>query len=167
MLRYPLIPVRLSLCHPDGTMQNTPKSKQLFELEKWINSCSSVTIDIRIVDVMVFLHLFADLLIIFGPYIWILKQVFKQRDTEIHLLFDKTISPFIKDSERNNRDNNRQVAHQITGAERKLPSTWLQSLRVDQFKGALVGSKNVFVNSGDMCFSLCNEDTLMVKRNKE
>lgn len=166
MLWYPLIPVPLSLCHPDGTMQNTLKSKQLFELEKRINSCSSVTIDVRIADVMVFLHLSTSLLI-FGPYIWILKQVFKQRDTEIHLLFDKTISPFIKDFERNNRDNNRQVAHQITGAERKLPSTWLQSLRVDQFKGALIGSKKVFVNSGDMCFSFCNEDTLMVKRNKE
>lgn len=166
MLWYPLIPVPLSLCHPDGTMQNTLKSKQLFELEKRINSCSSVTIDVRIADVMVFLHLSTSLLI-FAPYIWILKQVFKQRDTEIHLLFDKTISPFIKDFERNNRDNNRQVAHQITGSERKLPCTWLQSLRVDQFNGALVGSKKVFVNSGDMCFSFCNEDTLMVKRNKE
>ena len=93
MLWYPLIPVPLSLCHPDGTMQNTLKSKQLFELEKRINSCSSVTIDVRIADVMVFLHLSTSLLI-FGPYIWILKQVFKQRDTEIHLLFDKTISPF-------------------------------------------------------------------------
>ena len=38
VLRYLLILVPLSLCHHDGTMQNTPKSKLLVALENRINS---------------------------------------------------------------------------------------------------------------------------------
>ena len=69
---------------------------------------------------MFFLHLFVDLLLTFGPLAkLILQQVCKQRGTEIHLIFGKTISPSIKDSERNKRDDNRHVTYQITGAEQK------------------------------------------------
>ena len=57
---------------------------------------------------------------------------------EIHLIFDKTISPSIKDAERNNRSNQRGMAYQITGPEQKHPSNWLQTLRGDQFKEAIV-----------------------------
>ena len=38
VLWYPLTSVPLSLCHPDGTMQNTPKSSKLWEFEKRISS---------------------------------------------------------------------------------------------------------------------------------
>ena len=95
----------------------------------------------------------------------------------------KKISPSIKDSERNKRDDYRHVAYQITSPEQKRPSNWLQSLPVDQFKEVLVeflisfwesnelafiiGSKKIFVNSGDTCFSFCNGDGLMVKRIEE
>ena len=59
----------------------------------------------------------------------------------------------------------------------------MQSLRADQLKEALaeflvtfwesnelafiIGSKKIFVNSGDTCFSFCNEDGFMVKRIEE
>ena len=83
---------------------------------------------------MFFLHLFVDLLLTFGSLEkFILQQVCKQRGTEIHLLFDKTISPSIKDSKWKKSDNKKQVAYQITGAEQKRPSNWFQSLRFVQF----------------------------------
>ena len=101
----------------------------------------------------------------------------------MHLIFDKTVRLSVKDSERNKRDDNRHVAYQITDAEQKRPSSWLQSLRVDQLKEALaeflatfwesnelafiIGSKKIFVNSGDTCFSFCNENGFMVKRIEE
>ena len=101
----------------------------------------------------------------------------------MHLIFDKTVRLSVKDSERNKRDDNRHVAYQTTDAEQKRPSSWLQSLRVDQLKEALaeflatfwesnelafiIGSKKVFVNSGDTCFSFCNENGFMVKRIEE
>ena len=31
----------------------------------------------------------------------------------------------------------------------------------------IIGSKKIFVNLGDTCFSFCNEDRLMVKRTEE
>ena len=51
----------ISLCHPDGTMQNTAKSKLLVELEKWTNYCCPRTINIRIFDGMFFQCIFLDL----------------------------------------------------------------------------------------------------------
>ena len=90
MLRYPLTPVPLSLCHPDGARQNTPIPTLPVKLENCITSSSPGTIDVRIVDGMFFLHLFVDLPPTFGPSAkLILQQVRKQRVTEIHLLFDK------------------------------------------------------------------------------
>ena len=75
VLNYPLTPVPLSLCHPQGTTQKTPKSKLFVEL---------------------------------------------------HMVFDKTITPSIKDCERNKRGSNRMVAYQKTGQEQKRPINWLQ-----------------------------------------
>ena len=63
----------------------------------------------------------------------ILQQFWKQRATEIHLIFNKTISPSIKDSERSKGGDNRHVAYQITGAEQKRPDNWLQSFRAGHF----------------------------------
>ena len=74
VLQYPLTPVPLSLCHPDETMQNTPKSKLLVELQNCINSCSPGTIDVRFVDGMFFLHLFVDLPLTFGPLAKLILQ---------------------------------------------------------------------------------------------
>ena len=95
----------------------------------------------------------------------LLRQVCKQRGTTIHLVFDKTISPSVKDAERNKRSNQRGMAYQITAPEQKRPSNWFQALRGDQFKEALVtflvdylennnssralGSKKLIINNGD------------------
>ena len=71
------------------------------------------------------------------------------------------------------------MAYQITGPERKRPPNWLQALREDQFKEALVtflvdylennnsarilGSKKVIVNNGDICYSFISQEDRMVK----
>ena len=76
-----------------------------------------------------------------------------QRGTEFHLLFDETSRPSVKDFERNKRDDNRHVTYQLV-----------------QNKNVLISSKRprmvqrISVNPEDMCFSLCNEDGLIVKR---
>ena len=44
----------------------------------------------------------------------------------------------IKNCEKNKRNDNRHVACQLTGADQKRSSKWLQSLGVDKFKEALV-----------------------------
>ena len=95
------------------------------------------------------------------------------------MVFDKTILPSIKAVERNKRSNQRGMAYQITGPERKRPSNWLQALREDQFKEAIVTflvdylennnsarilcSKKVIVNNGDTCYSFISQEDRMVK----
>ena len=139
ILRYPLTPVPLSISHVGGTMQNTPTSKLLQELEKRVATNLPTNADVTILDGMFFFHLLYQPPSTFaGLADHLLRQVFKQRGTEIHLVFDKTILPFIKDAERNKRSNQRDMAYQINGLEQKRPSNWLQALRGDQFKEALV-----------------------------
>lgn len=180
ILKYPLTPVPLSMSHVDGTMMKTPKSKLLEELEKRIASSPPSKIDVTIIDGMFFLHLLYQPPSTFGGLAdYLLRQVCKQKGTEIHLVFDKTISPSIKDAERNKRSNHRNMAYQITGPEQKRPSNWLQALRGDQFKEALVtfltnywenensarilDSKKLIVNNGDTCYSFTSQDGAMMK----
>ena len=180
ILRYPLTPVPLSISHVGGTMQNTPTSKLLQELEKRVATNLPTNADVTILDGMFFFHLLYQPPSTFaGLADHLLRQVCKQRGTEIHLVFDKTISPSIKDAERNKRSNQRGMAYQITRPEQKRPSNWLQALRGDQFKEALVtflvdylensnsarilGSKKLIVNNGDTCYSFISQEDRMVK----
>ena len=139
ILRYRLTSVPLSISHVSGTMQKTPKSKLLQELGKRVASNPPTNVNVTIIDGMFFFHLLYQPPASFvGLADQILRQVCKQRGTEIHLVFYKTISPSIKDAERNKRSNQRGMAYQITGPELKRPSNWLQVLREDQSREALV-----------------------------
>ena len=135
ILSYPLIQVPLALSHADGLMQKTPKVKLLHELEAQVKSTPPSKIDTTIIDGMFFLHLLVDLPSSFGQVaMHILKRVCSSNSNTIHLVFDKTQSPSIKDCERNLRSmDNRQVPYQITGPEQKRPSNWSNALRNDHF----------------------------------
>ena len=61
VLRYPLSPLPLSLCHTDGRMQSAPKSALLNEIEARVTCVLPEYIDVIIVDGMFFVHLFIDL----------------------------------------------------------------------------------------------------------
>ena len=57
----------------------------------------SRNIDVRIPNAIVFLHLFVNLPPTFAALVkLILKQVCQKTSIEIYLVFDKTMSPFIK-----------------------------------------------------------------------
>ena len=152
----------------------------LQELEKRVAPNPPINVDVTIIDGMFFFHLLYQPPSTFaGLADHLLRQVCKQRGTEIHLVFDKIISPSIKDAERNKRSNQRGMAYQITRPEQKRPSNWLQALRGDQFKEALVtflvdylennnsarilGSKKLIVNNGDTCYFFISQEDRMVK----
>ena len=61
VLKFPLTPVPLSLCHADGSMQKTPKVKLLSELEVRMKTDIPTHIDVTVIDGMSFLHLLVDL----------------------------------------------------------------------------------------------------------
>ena len=169
----------LPISHVGGTMQNTPMSKLLQELEKRVATNLPTNVDVTILDGMFFFHLLYQPPPTFaGLTDHLLRQGCKQRRTEIHLVFDKTISPSIKDAERK-RSNQQGTFYQITRPEQKRPLNWLQALRGDQFKEALVtflvdflennnsarilGSKKLIVNNGDTCYFFISQEDRMVK----
>ena len=93
------------------------------ELENKVQSVAPGNIDITIIDGMFFLHLFPDLPSTFGFVAsHILRQICRQKGNEIHIIFDETISPSIKDCERTKRAVRRSTAYQITGPEQKRPT---------------------------------------------
>ena len=99
---YPLTPVPLSLCYTDGTILKSPKAKLLTELESRVKSEAPTKIDAAVVNKMFFLHLLVDLPKTFKQIaIYLLRKMFNSFNCKnIHLVFDKVVSPSIKDLER-------------------------------------------------------------------
>ena len=168
VLKFPLTPVPLALSHPDGIMQKTPKSALLKHLESKIESTSSTSIDVTIVDAMFFLHLQGNLPATFGGVARSLfSSLVKLQGKEIHFVCDKWVKPSIKDCERDKRSSE-NIPYQIKGPEQKRPSNWLFALRnpffkesliaflVDSWKeerfAAIIGRKIVYANCNDQCF---------------
>ena len=54
LFKFPLTPVPLSLCHVDGSMLKTQKSKLMRELEQRIVATDPGHVDVTIVDGMFF-----------------------------------------------------------------------------------------------------------------
>ena len=107
---------------------------------------------------------------------FLLIKAFAQKGSNIHLVFDKVVSPSIKDCERDSRSGyqERDSQYQITGPNQRGPIKWLNELRFDQFKVAinsfLVSSwqddslaeifqgKCLYVNDGDICYCFREEN---------
>ena len=70
---------------------------------------------------------------------FLLIKAFAQKGNNIHLAFDKVVSPSVKDCERDSRSgyHERDSQYQITGPNQRRPSNWLNTLRFDQFKVAI------------------------------
>ena len=99
---YPLTPVPLSLCYTDGTILKSPKAKLLTELESRVKSEAPTKIDAAVVDGMFFLHLLVDPPKTFKQIaIYLLRKMFNSFNCKnIYLVFDKVVSPSIKDLEK-------------------------------------------------------------------
>ena len=61
MLCSSYIYIPLSLCHVDGSMMTTAKSKLLHHLDSEVITIDPATVDVTIVDAMFFLHLHINL----------------------------------------------------------------------------------------------------------
>ena len=181
-LRYPLTPSIFALCHCDGSRLTTAKSRLLEHLET-ISPEGPTNINVRIIDGMVYLHQQANLLPsrYGGVSEHILRSICRSEGKIIHLVFDKTVSPSIKDTERNERSSEeRSVPFVIAGPGQTRPSKWLQALRSDVFKNEIVqflinswagekyvnilGEKVLYANCGDICYSYKVVDGQVIRR---
>ena len=107
---------------------------------------------------------------------FLLIKAFAQKGNNIHLVFDKVVSPSIKDCKRDSRSGyqERGSQYQITGPNKRRPSNWLNALRLDQFKVAINSflvsawqddsfvaifqGKCLYVNDGDICYFFREEN---------
>ena len=138
VLSFPLTPTPLLLSHADGTMLKTQKSKLMEESKSRIFSEKPNHVDVIIIDAMFFLHLWKDLPATFARFLLI--KAFAQEGNNIHLVYDKIVSPSVKDCKCYSRSGyqERGSQYQITGPNRRRTSNWLNALGIDQFKVAKI-----------------------------
>ena len=101
VLKYPLTPVPLSLCHIDGAMRSTSKSKLMDNLKKRVRSTAPVHIDVKVIDGFFFLHLLTEFPTTFGRLAaFVLKQLCHFGPARTDVVFDRFFSLSIKEMER-------------------------------------------------------------------
>ena len=85
---------------------------------------------------------------------FLLIKAFVQKGNNIHLVFDKVVSPSVKDCECDSRSGyqERGSQYQITGNSQRGRRNWLNALWFDQFKFAeIFEGKCLYVNHDDIC----------------
>ena len=134
---YPLTPVPLSLSHADGTMLKTKKSTLTSALEMKVITRPPDIVHETVIDASFFVYLQYNLPSTFGQVAKvILSNIMKAKGNVIHFIFDKWISPSIKDSERSYRASV-NTSFQVTGSLQKRPSNWLDAMKNTSFKISL------------------------------
>jgi len=185
VLKYPLTPVPLSLCHTDGTMFKTQKPSLMEEIEGRYLSVDPTYIDAMLIDGIFFLHLLVNLLPLFGQVSrHILVKLCNIKASRIDIVFYQVKTPSIKDCERDRRSfTDRNLMYVITGPMQKRPSNFVESLRSNDFKRSLVnflvddwrkdeyasiiGNKTIYATNNNECFKYCVKDGNIIKTLEE
>ena len=138
VLRHPLISVPSSLSHVDWNMLKSPASALMIHLESKVKSAPPASINITIIDAMLFKQLQVNLPDTFGEIAkYLLKSPMNHDYQEIHFVIDKWVSPSIKDCECDQRGSS-SMTYRISRVGQKRPGNWLQALRNSSFKKSLI-----------------------------
>ena len=90
VLRYTLTPFPLSISQVDGTMLKSSKSTLMKMLEGRIETTAPVSVDVKIIDTMFFMHLQVNLPDSFAALAkQLLISIMRSKGTEIHCVTDK------------------------------------------------------------------------------
>lgn len=101
ILAYPISPVPLALCHPDGGFCKTNKSVFVKCLEPNINQELRRNTDVFLIDGFFILHSKKEVPKTFGSISKkFLQMASKYSSQRIDIIFDKYLFPSVKDSER-------------------------------------------------------------------
>ena len=139
ILSYPITPVPLSMCHIDGSIASTQKSKLMTHLEKRIRSLKPSYVDCHVLDGMFYLRTFTDLPASFGRISEIiLRKICNLKSPRIDLLFDSYPCPSSKDVERKQRNADRETTYQILRPRQERPSNMNAALKCISFKKSIV-----------------------------
>lgn len=140
-LEYPLTPVPLSLCHLDGSINKTDKSKLVQPLlnREFSDEIVPNTLDAVIIDGFFYLYTLYEFPETFGGISHnILKNLTNIKAQQIHIIFDTYPQPSIKDHEHKLRENLREKEFVIDGPGTKRPANFLDEMKSIKFKQAFV-----------------------------
>lgn len=179
-LTFPLAPMPPALFSCTGEMLKTPKSKFAHILKSEIEMVEPTNINVEIIDGFYFLYSIGNSM----PQTFekvaesILMKICASHATEIHIIFDRYLSPSIKDSERQSRKEF-DIPYKITGPEQIRPKDFVLSLKNYRFKDALVqfladywenknllpiiGNKKIFLTVEHLCYSYQAQDNCIRK----
>lgn len=139
-LSYPITIAPMSLCHEDGTMHKTPKSAMVEVLKANItNDEVPGRFDAVIFDRFFLLHTMKNIPKTFGNISKKIMSILTATHApRVDIIFDQYFSPSIKDYERAQRHEVRNIKYLITGPEQVRPVDFIKELRNIQFKEAFV-----------------------------
>ena len=140
VLRYPLTEVPLSLCHYNGMIHKTDKSKLAHIIANEVKDHSpKKQYDTVIIDGFFFLYLLRDLPKTVGKVaLKILSTIVKFPADTIHLIFDRYPPKSIKDNEHLLRENHFGREYTINGPDTERPADFHAELRNKHFKNSFV-----------------------------
>lgn len=178
-LSFPLAPMPPALFSCTGDMLKTNKSTLAKSLKSQVQMTQPTHIDVEVIDGFYFLYLIGSSL----PQTFdkvaelILLKLCSSNAAEIHIVFDRYLTPSIKDSERQNRQGF-DIPYSIKGPRQVRPTDFLGSLKNYRFKDALVEfladywkndhlqsilkRKKVFITVGSECYSYQTKDSHVV-----
>lgn len=138
VLKYPLTPVPLSMCHIDGSICKTNKAALLKVLEQQIEPHTPEHTNVKVFDGFFMLHLMREIPATYGNISKKMLSMFCSNDAEVVVIaFDGYIFPSIKDHEHFLREM--QVAQfHIEGPDQVRLSDFNNDLKNANFKQALV-----------------------------
>ena len=117
--------------------QKQKKSTLSNTLEMKVITRTPYTVHETVIDISFFLYLQYNLSSTFGKVAKVLlSNIMKAKGNVIHFIFNKWISPSIKDSERSYRASV-NTNFQVTGSLQKRPSNWLEAMKNTSFKISL------------------------------
>lgn len=121
----------LSLCHIDGSICKTNKSKLLHSLEQEIDDDNPPeTIDVMIFDGFFMLYLLREVPQTFGSISKKLLKMFTPNSAStIVIAFDRYVFPSIKDNEHDLRGTYEGAYYDIRGSEMKRSAEFAKELK--------------------------------------
>lgn len=142
MLRFPITPIPLYLCHIDGSINKTVKSVLVKVLEQQSEDMEQPpsNVDMVIIDGFFLLNTMTDMPRTFGDVSKkLLAVLVKNQGNEIAIVFDRYFTPSIKDYEHTLRNSvNEDKDYHISGPQQIRLVDFAKHLKNIKFKEALV-----------------------------
>lgn len=175
----------MEVCHIDGSMLKTCKSKFLRHLETF--DCEKVNpyeINTILIDAMFFLRSLNTTSTTFGNFArTLLLKLCRLPCNEIHFVSDKYITPSIKDFERAARGEGANAC-EVIGKSQKISGCFSDLMRSKNFKtslikflasdwmdgseyAAILGQKVLFLNVEDCCYKYEVINNVVIRTREE